>query len=162
MAVLYIGLCRGGPAAQVRHLQWSLPRRQRTPSCSTMCSVHSSMALSARSVRHLRLISIISRQSHVSGEVSLQQVMVRWNPWLTIKARNWTNCEKLLELQELEKKLNTMVAKRDGATVPSNPPAATPAASLPATSEACQDLSKLENHLTSTCVGVDVFFLSEN
>lgn len=58
---------------------------------------------------------------------------------------------KLLELQELEKKLNKMVAKRDETTVPSNPPAATPAADLPA-HEACQDLSKLENHLTSTCV----------
>lgn len=103
MAVLYIGLCRGGPAAQVRHLQWSLPRRQRTPSCSTMCSVHSSMALSARSVRHLRLISIISRQSHVSGEVSLQQVMVRWNPWLTIKARNWTNCENCWNFKSLKR-----------------------------------------------------------
>ena len=57
---------------------------------------------------------------------------------------------KLMELQELEKKLNTLVAKRDEATAPSTR-AATPAAGLPATSEACQDLSKLENHFTSTC-----------
>lgn len=102
-------------------------------------------------INHLKTVPCIrgSESSASDGEMKSM---------IDNQSKKLDQLRKLLELQELEKKLNTMVAKRDGATVPSNPPAATPAASLPATSEACQDLSKLENHLTSTCVGVDVFF----